>query len=100
MNKSVQEYLQRLNSRRFTSNLQRTLFRLLTAKGDGWVTLRSLRVSSAASRVRDLRTQEYGSFRIECRTARELGRDGDHRAFLYRVVPSSVTVQRLREIFE
>ena len=92
MRESLKRYVQRLNSRKFTNNVQRVLYRLLVdSEENGWVPTRSLRVSCADSRVRDLRKPEYGAFRVQCRR--------DKGVTSYRLTVRDLTVARLRTVF-
>lgn len=85
--------------RRLTSNTQRAALRLLAANGQ-WVTRSQLRIPSAAARIRDLRKQEYGGFRVECKRARDLGRNTASNVFCYRIVPGTVNSKQLATVFK
>ena len=98
MSKTVQEYVSQLNPRNFTNNVQKTLFRLLRTNGE-WTRLSVLRVPSAARRVRDLRSVDYGAFKVECRRADSVGLRGNRYSHVYRLDPRSVTLARLQEVF-
>jgi len=103
MKVTVKNYLDSLNSRMFTNNVQRVLFQLLRASErskDGWVTARTIRVPSAGSRIRDLRLDKFGGFDIDCATAVQLGRSKVGRTFLYKIDTGRVTVDQLRTVFE
>lgn len=97
MNRKVTELVGKLDTRKCTNNTQKVLVRLLRADGD-WVSRRAIQVPSASSRVRDLRTEEFGKFEVECATARELGREGDGRRTYYRLAPTSVTPERVERV--
>jgi len=94
MRESLRRYVRGLNTRKFTNNVQRVLFQLLVDAddGEGWVSKRNLRVSSADSRIRDLRKNEYGAFRVQCR--RENG------VTSYRLIVRELTVTKLRQVFK
>lgn len=85
------------------SNTQRVAYRLLKASGE-WVSRKELeRVAgkNAASRVRDLRTESFGGFVVECASATQLSkRSSDNGAvFYYRIQPKSVTKKKLSAVF-
>ena len=88
--------MSKVDVRRLINNSQRGLIQML--RGSEWVSRDSLKVSSPSSRVRDLRTNRFGGFKIECQTARELGK-GTSGTY-YRLDPKTVTVGRLNRIFE
>lgn len=87
--RTARDLARSVDTRQLRNNTQRVLRTLLAADGQ-WVSRSSLRVPSASSRVRDLRTSEFGSMRVECATARELGRKGDSRRTFYRLVNPSL----------
>jgi hypothetical protein len=91
MRESVKKYVQRLNTRNFTNNVQRVLFQLLVQDGEGWVSSRSFRVKSADSRLRDLRKPAYGAFNVICKREEETTK--------YRVAVRDLTVAKLRQVF-
>jgi hypothetical protein len=93
---NVKALLSRVDVRRCSNNTQRVLIQML--RGNEWVSRDSLKVSSPSSRVRDLRTDRFGGFRIECQSARELGK-GNSGTY-YRLDPKTVTIGRLNRIFE
>ena len=101
MKNSVQSYVSSLNRRNFTNNTQRVLYTLLQAavKGDGWVSLKGFRVSSAGSRIRDLRQESNGGFNVTCSSAAQLGKAGNQRTFYYRIGQRNLTVTQLRNVF-
>ena len=90
MRQSVRRYVERLNTRRFTNNVQRVLYTLLN-KGGEWVDTGTFRVNSADSRLRDLRKNEYGRFNVVCRRQEDTTQ--------YRIVVRDLTVAQLREVF-
>ena len=92
MRESLRRYVGRLNTRRFTNNVQKVLFQLLVdTDGEGWVSTRNFRTRSADSRIRDLRKPEYGAFKVHCR--RENGQTS------YRITVRDLTVAKLRTVF-
>lgn len=100
MKQEVRNYINSLNRRDFTNNNQRvlyTLVRALDSGTDGWVSTKSLRVSSAGSRVRSLRTDEFGGFKIDCDKASRLERRGE--GFYYRLGDRNLTLAKLRRLF-
>ena len=101
MNTNTINYITSLNRRNFTNNTQRALFVLLNAAltGTGWVSRGSVRVPSAAARLRDLRKNEYGAFDVICKSSIELGRVGTRTTY-YRVNTTNLTLNQLRTVFE
>ena len=100
MNTNIVNYVTSLNRRAFTNNTQRALFVLLTASLNGvnWVSRGSVRVPSAAARLRDLRKAEYGSFEVTCKSARELGRPTT--TTYYNLNTNAISLGQLRRVFE
>lgn len=98
MKSNVKNFVKNLNRRNFTNNTQRVLHTLLTAPGNGWVTLSRLRVPSAGARVRDLRKAQYGGLSVACSRSSEAGvRTASD--FVYRLNKSKITVEQLRQVF-
>ena len=93
MNKVVQKYIEKLNPRSFTNNVQRTLYRLLRTNGE-WTRQAALRVPSVDRRLSDLRN--HGEFTITCRRGGDVGRKN---GYVYRLEAKSVTLVRLQAIF-
>lgn len=92
-NKTVEKLLNRIDTNKLRNATQRVLLQFIQSN-DEWIERTDLK--GRTSRVRDLRTEEFGGFRVECRTARQLGRrvkDGARR--FYRLDPKTVTVERL-----
>lgn len=98
MNTIINQYVNSLNRRKFTKNVQRVLFSLLTAE-ENLVSRGSLRVPSATSRLRDLRKNKYGNFDVTCLSSTELGRTGTPTTF-YRLNTNNITLSQLRSVFE
>lgn len=99
---NVKEIVARVDRRKLTNNTQRVLHSLLTAKNE-WVARSMVRVNSAPARIRDLRKAEFGGFDIECATAKQLGkrtRQKSGRQTFYRIVPSSITPNKVNQVFE
>ena len=96
---NVKQFLTRVNSNGFRNNTQKVLFRLLEANGR-WILGSDLNrsIPSATSRARDLRKPEFGSFKVECRSARELHRAGGVTKFFYRIQPREITVRQVASI--
>lgn len=93
--------VQNINSRTLSSNTQRVAYRLLRSSGE-WVSRKELERLvgvNATSRVRDLRTESFGSFTVECASAVELNKRADKSAFFYRIQPQRVTQKQLGLVF-
>ena len=90
-----------VNRRTLTSNTQKAAYRLLSANGK-WLSRNDLSrtIKSAAARVRDLRKEEFGGFDVECCSANELNKQGDHRSFYYRISPGTVTRGQVTKVFK
>jgi len=104
-NKSVQKMVQNVSRRDLVNNTQRVLVDLLSARTkQGWVARTSIKVPSAAARIRDLRKDTYGGFRIECAKAEDIDFRGStsqvENQTYYRIVPSSVTSSAVRKAFK
>lgn len=104
MDRKIVNYVSKLRRQDFTNNVQRVLYTLLTTAmvngSDGWVSRTAFRVPSAASRVRDLRKEQFGGFDVMCRSASSLGRRGDQHTFLYKINQRNLTLARVRRVFE
>lgn len=99
MNKSVRNFVKKLNPRRFTNNTQRVLYSLLTRNSkDEWVSRSALRIPSASARLRDLRKPQFGGFDVRCASAKSLGLSGT--GFFYQIPQKSMTLNRLSTVFE
>jgi len=70
--------LNNIKGRNCKNNTQKVALRLLRAEGK-WLSRRELEASvkSATSRVRDLRTDRYGRFTVDCVHASDLNKQGD-----------------------
>lgn len=99
MNKQVQTLIKKVDRSRCSNNTQRALLALLTAKTE-WVALNTVRVPSAAARIRDLRKSDFGSFKVEVRRGTEMPTKTSANRTFYRIDPASVTVQRVRRVLE
>lgn len=88
----------RTAQRNIKSNTQRAALALLKAKGT-WVPRSKIKVASATSRIRDLRKKQYGSFKVECKSASELKRRTTGNMFYYRIEPDTVTEKQLDTVF-
>ena len=102
MTVALSKVVGQINRRNLSTNIQKVAYRLLSAasNGTGWVKNTQLsHIPSVGSRIRDLRTEEFGSWKVQCATASELNKDGDQYTFFYRVVPSSVNQTQLRSVF-
>ena len=98
MKNSVTMYLETLNPRRFETNTQRALFKLL--KSGDWVRLNDFRIPSAGARIRDLRKERYGGFEVKCRSAASLERNGSRHTFYYKLSQRNLTTAKVRRVFE
>ena len=99
--KNIGQFLKRVNASTLTNNTQRVLHRLLSARGS-WVQATELHqavpaktLEATTARVRDLRKDEFGSFAVECKSARDLKRAGGVRTYFYRINPRNVTVRQV-----
>lgn len=97
---NVKGYLTKVNRRTFTNNNQKVLFKLLNADGK-WVSSADLNrlVSSAGSRVRDLRKEQFGSFQVDCADAPSIGKKGNGNSFFYRIRPRTVNRRQVSTVF-
>jgi hypothetical protein len=85
--------------KKITNNTQRVGVRLLSANGD-WLPRSRLRsVPSATARVRDLRKEEFGGFKVECKSSSELATKSSRRTFYYRIDPKTVTTKQIKTLF-
>jgi hypothetical protein len=102
MRKEIKDFVNSLDRRNFTNNVQRVLHTLLLASisGKEWVSTKSFRTRSAAARLRDLRKTEYGEFGIDCRQASDINRNGTQYTFFYRIKHDGLTLTKLRRIFQ
>ncbi len=98
-NKTVQNMIDRIDRRQLRNNTQRALLTLLTTDSE-WVSRTSMRIPSAAARLRDLRKEEFGGFKVECASATELKRNAAPRQTFYRLDTRTVTASRLQKAFE
>jgi hypothetical protein len=85
-------------SQKDLNNTQRVLVRMISAEGE-WVSRDTLKIPSASSRLRDLRTSQFGSFKIACATGKELGKKNTRGTF-YSLDPKTVTVSRVSKAFK
>lgn len=99
MSIKTSNFVSSLNRRKFKNNTQRVLHTLLTADGE-WVPRTTFRVPSSGSRLRDLRKDRFGGFKVQCKSAASLGMVGGQHTFYYRLPVSGVTLTRLQSIFE
>jgi hypothetical protein len=73
--------------------------RLLAAEGE-WVSRSQLaKIPSATARVRDLRKEQFGSFRVECKSSDDLEKRTSKRTFYYRIDANRVTKKQLEKLF-
>jgi hypothetical protein len=100
MNTNIANYITGLNRRNFTNNTQRALHVLLMASlnGTGWVSRGSVRVGSAAARIRDLRKAEFGSFTVICKSSAQLNKLGTNTTY-YKLNTQSISLAQLRTVF-
>lgn len=101
----IGQIVNRVNRRRLRNNTQKVLLALLGAGGE-WVARTSLRIPSAASRIRDLRTLEFGKLDIECASAAELGvtrrsvKTKNPTYYRLNVASKALTVGKISKIFD
>jgi len=90
---SLTQTVKSINPRSLKNNTQKVALKLLKADGQ-WLRASELRkhIPSATSRLRDLRTDEFGNMIVE--TARN-----ENQTFFYRIRPSTVTKQQLNIVF-
>jgi len=100
MKAAITTFVRKLNTRSFNNNTQKALHRLLTAKGDGWVSLNDFRIPSVGSRIRDLRKERFGSFDVACRSASSLERKGGRHTFYYKINQRNLTLGQVKSVFE
>lgn len=102
MNTNIVSYVNGLNRRTFTNNTQRALYTLITAamEGTGWVSRGSVRVPSAAARLRDLRKEEFGGLDVVCQSSTQLGRTSGTRTTFYKLNTNRLSLSQIRRVFE
>jgi hypothetical protein len=102
MRKDVRTLLAKIDRSKLQTNTQKVLYRLLNAENE-WVSRSTIRIPSVGSRLRDLRKPQYGSFTVECETARSLQkrtRAATNHPTFYRLNSSSVTREKVASIFK
>ena len=99
MSANTTKFVSGLNRRKFTNNTQRVLHTLITANGE-WVVRGAFRVPTSGARLRDLRKDRFGGFKVQCKSAASLGLSGGRNTFYYRLPVKNVTLTRLQTIFE
>lgn len=99
MSKTTQQILSQIDKHQLTNNTQKVALRLISANGDWIPKSKFKRIPSPTSRIRDLRTDKFGSFKIECKNAEELGRKVSRKVFYYRMDPSNITESQLHTLF-
>lgn len=97
MNKTVKTTISKVKT---TNNTQNVARKLIMANGQ-WVSRKDLErvASSAAARARDLRKDEFGHFKVECKSATALKKSGNRTDYFYRIPPKSVTAQKVKTVF-
>ena len=99
---NINQKLNKITISDLDTNTKRVAYRLLTAKGQ-WMPksrIAGRNVRSVASRIRDLRTTKYGGFRVECKTAAELGKAVAKQTYYYRINPNTVTHKQVDAVFD
>ncbi len=100
---TVESFVNQVNRSKLKNNTQKVLLTLLQAKGE-WVARTALKIPSAPSRIRDLRTEEFGKFKIECASASDLGRQikstKTKNPTYYRLITNSVTLNKISKVFK
>lgn len=102
--RDVMKVVSKIDRRKLTNNTQKVLWDLLHATTE-WVSSSSIKVPSATSRLRDLRKPEFGGFEVECASSSVLERKkhkriSNYRQTYYRLVPDSVTLNRVNQVFK
>jgi hypothetical protein len=101
MNKQVKNMVSKIDRRSLRNNTQRVLLALLTNDQE-WVSRTSIRVPNAPARIRELRSKDFGSFRVTCASATTLKRrnTSDTRQTYYRIDRASVTKKQIARVFD
>jgi hypothetical protein len=98
----IQKAIKNIKRNQLTSNTQRVAFRLLTANGK-WLSrgdIAGKSIGSVAARIRDLRKKQFGSFRVQCCSASQLGKRNTKKgSFYYRIAPRTVTTRQVSTVF-
>lgn len=80
------------------NNTQKVLVSLLRRPGE-WIPRSLLKTASPGSRIRDLRTEKFGGFRIETATPEKLNRRTTHsNQTWYRLDPMSIDKQKVEKV--
>lgn len=100
MQSDVRNFVSRIDRSKLRNNTQRVLLALLKSEGQ-WVSRSTIRVNSAARRIRDLRSASFGGFHVDCAMPQEIGKRVRRVGqTFYRLSPSSVTMQKVAQVFE
>ncbi len=103
MTKTINKIITKIDRKKLHNNTQKVLLTLLNAGGE-WIARTSVRTPSATSRMRDLRKEKFGSFKVECASAADLNKKNrstkTKQITFYRICPESVTYQKVSKIFE
>jgi len=104
MDTKVSTLINKINPRKLQTNTQKVLYKLLSVGENEWVSRSSIKVPSASARLRDLRKPQYGSFVVECVTAKALNKrsktTSTTKQTFYRINSSSITLNKVASIFE
>jgi hypothetical protein len=86
-----------------TNNTQRVAYKLLEAEGQ-WLSRSQIAgrgITSVAARIRDHRKPQFGKFRVECKSAGDLGKRSVRRGvFYYRINPNTVNKKQVAKVFK
>lgn len=86
-----------------TNNTQRVAYKLLGAEGQ-WLSRTQIAgkgITSVAARIRDLRKPQFGNFKVECKSAGELGKRSSKRGvYYYRINPTTVSKKQVTKVFK
>lgn len=100
MKKSVRNFVENINKRSFTNNVQKVLYQLLTADTNGgWMRLDRTNIPSSEARARDLRKSQYGEFNVFCRRSTDLSLGRDSKTHYYRIGHRNLTISKLKTVF-
>lgn len=110
MKKSVRNFVENIDKRSFTNNVQKVLYQLLTADTNGgWMRLDRTNIPSSEARARDLRKLQYGEFNVFCRRAADLPNfaratdlpyfGGSSKIHYYRIGHKNLTISKLKTVF-
>jgi hypothetical protein len=98
----IKKAIKNISRNKLTSNTQRVALKLLSADGK-WLSrgdIAGKSITSVAARIRDLRKKQFGNFRVDCRSAGQLGKRATKKgSFYYRIPPRTVTTKQVSKVF-